>query len=343
MDGNRQVYEAIGMYERYLQLDAADTRDASHTLLTLYVQARYNKEGFTLAQRLLAANPNDLGALHGLVQTLRGDQNFAAALQACQRVNTANPDDLEWQVTELDLMAKSGKSAADVLNHARQLHDANPNQPTFTALWAAALLNSRDEAGARAALQAAAKLPPGKTENVLQIVRMLDMIRSFDLSDELLNRAITADPNSPRLTRLVVQRTFERAGAHAVVDRFKAINPTTADSSVLGYVAFADYQVNQQPEARVLLAILGARNDDVAKAWATILQTSSEAGHPAPAQAIKQYASAARHDPGNAVALVLLGQTYAAMGEVDAALRYWNKRDGSESFMVVALWVDQPG
>jgi predicted Zn-dependent protease len=323
LEGNRQVYEAIGLFERYLQLDPSDSRDASHALLTLYTQARYNKEGHTLAERLLAGNPKDIAALHALVQTLRGDQNFAAALQACERVNAIDPDNLEWQVADLDLMGKSGAPAAQVLDHAKQLHEAHPDQSTFAALWAIALLNAHDEANARIALQQAAKLPPGKPENVLQIVRLLDMTQSFDLSDDLLNRATAGDPNSPRLMRLVVQRTWERSGPQGVIDRFKNLNATTADSSVLGYAAFSDFQTNHAAEGQSLLKALAARNDDTAKSWTILLQTSYGKDHAAPALAIKQYGQAALRDPSNALVFLLLGQTYAAIGETEAAVRQW--------------------
>ena len=324
MEGNRQVYEAIGLFERYLQLDASDSRDASHTLLGLYTQARYNKEALSLAQRLLASNPKDVIALHGLVQSLRGDQNPAGALEACRRVNAIEPDDLEWQVVELDLLSRTGATAAQVLDHAKQLRDAHPDQPTFVALVAIAMLNAHDEPGARSTIAAAAKLSPGKPENVLQIVRMLDMLRSFDISDDLLNRAMTADPKSSKLARLVIQRTWERAGAQAVVDRFKNIDTATADSGVLGYAAFADFQTNRASEAKALLNVLAGRRDDIAETWTTLLKISSGESRPSPAEAIKEYALAAKRDPTNAVGFLLLGQTYSAMGESDAAIRQWS-------------------
>ena len=44
---------------------------------------------------------------------------------------------------------------------------------------------------------------------------------------------------------------------------------------------------------------------------------------PWPAKAIKQYGQAALRDPSNALVFLLLGQTYAAIGETEAAVRQW--------------------
>ena len=61
-----------------------------------------------------------------------------------------------------------------------------------------------DPAGAKQAIEAAAKLPPGSPETVLQIVRLLDLQQEFSQADQLLERASAAHPNDTPILRAIV-------------------------------------------------------------------------------------------------------------------------------------------
>src|SRR5579871_3423542 len=80
-EGGRNVFEAIGLFERYLQMAPAndprgqtrrleELNEANHLLLTLYVQAKYTKDAIKISNSLLAANPNDIETLENYIRAL---------------------------------------------------------------------------------------------------------------------------------------------------------------------------------------------------------------------------------------------------------------------------------
>ena len=333
-EGGRQVFEAIGVFERYLQMDAdkdprgaqrrlEETNEANHLLLSLYVQAKYTKEAIRTANSLLSTNPNDVDALENLIRALQADGKAAPALEACRKLNALIPPDLEWQMTELKLLSATGKPNDQVMARARELDAAHPNDATFAALLAwADLAYGNDPAGAKQAIVAAAKLPPGKPSTVLQIVRLLDVEQEFTQADDLLNRAGTAHPDDASILRATVERTWQRQSPAEVLKRLEKINANTADTTLLGYKTLAHFQTNEPDKAGPLLESLGRRKDDASKAWTLALRTQYQ--HPAePSEAVRKLTESTLRDPSNPVFWFFVGQQWARLGETDQAMRSW--------------------
>lgn len=327
LEGGRNVYEIIGIFEHYLRLEPADPPDASHRLLKLYTQAHYNKEARTLAEKLLAAKPDDVNALRSLVQSQFNDRNYADALAACRRLNQANPTDLGWQCQELDLMEKNHVPADQIVAHARQLLEQHPDDARFQALMSVAQSQyANDAAGAKQSIEAAARLPVPDADSVLQIVRLLDRQHDVQLADDLLNRAAARDPNAPGLLRLSVQRMWERRRLADLVDRLAHLGPKSSDAepAVMAYKAMALYELQRPKEAQPLVDALLSRKDDASRAWAIALGARYSPA-PLPAtESVRRYREAIQRDPSNPVFPFMLGEAYAGEGAADQAVRLWN-------------------
>ena len=325
MPARRQIVEAIGIFERCLQIDPADSRhDVRHKLLKLYGEARYNKEARTLAAWLLAKNPNDAAALRGDVQALVNDRNYADALTACHRLNQIEPLDLSGQRQELELMAQLSRPADELVARASQLRREHPNDPRFEALMAIAYAHAKRYDEARKSLEAAAALPPADTDSVLLILNLLDLNQEFALSDKLLARA-TASDKDMRLRRLQVRRLFETHRLQDLLDSTAEPTPgaSGSDSDVLAYRALALYETGHGAAARPLIQIHDARTDDVSQGWALCLRARYADRPLEPALAIQRFREAIARDPRNPVAHVFLADAHAALGEADQALREW--------------------
>lgn len=338
LEDNRHVFEAIGVFVRYLQLDPkgdprgeerriTEEREAGHLLLKLYADAQYNKEARQWATKLLAADPNDVDALRNMIRAQQGDKLIGPALEACRKLNQLVPDDLDWQITELRLMAATKAPPQQILDHARELRERHPDNATFEALFSwANLAYGNDFAAARRAAEAAAKLPPGKPETVLQIVRLLDVQQDFTAADALLARALAAQPHATNLRRTLVQRTWERHSPADVLEKLKDVDPVSADPALAGYKAMALFELGRADDAAPVVRALSDRKDSLqARAWALALQTAYGKDRPAPPVALRRFAEASVQDPSNPVFQLMLGQAYAGIGEVDQAVRSWNE------------------
>lgn len=326
MDGHAQIAEAISLLQRYLDLAPADPHDAKHELLKLYAQARYSKEALTLADTLLAKNPRDVEALRARGAVMQNDKKPAEALAACQALNHVDPTSLYWQEQELRLMAELKQPNEQIVAHARQLLDAHPDDPRFHANLAIALDLTGDHAGAVAALEAAAKLPPPDAESALQVISLLDAIPRIDLADFLLARSVSRFGNDPRLQDLSIRRLFESEAYSQLLEKLKDVSPAspTASPNWLAFKAIALYQLSRRAEAEAIVKALGERKDATATAWAEALRARFPGQPMEPAVVLNAYRDAIAHDRLNPVFHYFLGDAHASMGEADEALRDWN-------------------
>jgi tetratricopeptide (TPR) repeat protein len=336
-EGSRNLFEAIGVFERYLQMGTAndprgqkrrleEADEANHLLLSLYVQARYTKEAVRVANNLLAANPNDVDALENLTRALQADGKAPAALDACRKLDALIPPDLDWQMTELRLLQATGKTSEQVMARARELAAAHPDDATFQALlsWAD-LVYGNDPAGAKLAIEAAAKLPPGKPQTVLQIVRLLDLQQRFSQADGLLERAAAAHPGDAAVIRATVERAWQRQSPSDALDKLRHVDTKTIDPALLGYKTLAFFQTSQAAQATPLLNELGNRKDEISRAWFIALQTEFAGKAVTPSQAVRKFNESTLRDPSNPVFWFFLGQAWARQREVDQAMQAWNR------------------
>ncbi|HEY2588154.1 MAG TPA: tetratricopeptide repeat protein [Tepidisphaeraceae bacterium] len=324
MGGQRQIPEAINLFQRYLDLDPADRHDAGHELLRLYARARYNNEALTLADKLLAKNPKDVEAVRTRVGVLVANKKPADALKACHALNQVDPGNIAWEERELQLMSELKQPNQQIVAHARQLLESHTGDPRFHAILASALDLTGDSAGAIKSLEDAAQLPAPDPDAAIQIISLLNMVPRIDLSDAVLNRSLSQFKD-PRLEEMSLQRLFETDAYGPLLDKLKDLNSRSPASppTSLAYKAMALYQLNRRPEADAIVAALAGRKDDVSVAWTGALRARFASPPMDPAAMITAYRDAVARDRLNPVFYYFRGEARAVLGETDEALRDW--------------------
>ena len=323
-EGSGQVYEAIRLMQQYLARDPQDKHDASHELLKLYLDGRYNEEARNLATRLLAKDPSDTVALRARAQANLNDEHYADSLAAWHQLNAIDPANLGWQQAELGVMFKLKKPNDQIIDHAHKLLDAHPNDPRFDALMAIALKYTGQEAEGNKYLEQAAKLPPADADSALEIVALLDEIARFDLSDPLLSEAMTLHPD-PRLTNLSLKRMFERQQYSQLLDHLPTVDvksPTTP-AIILAMKVIALEELKRANDAKPILVALSSRKDDAAIAWSEALVARYDSQTQDLPAMLKAFGDAVSRQPGNPIFHLYLGEAQAAMGERDQAIGQW--------------------
>jgi predicted Zn-dependent protease len=325
MEGNRHIAEAINLLQKYLDLAPADPHDASHQLLHLYTQARYNKESHSLVASLLAKNPRDVEAMRAQVIAMVSERNLTGALAACHTLNQFDPDNALWQDRELRLMKDLHQPTDQIVAHAQQLLDAHPNDPRFLAVMAMAYDLAGDKEKAAKSIETAATLPQPDAATALQIIALLERGPWPALTDDLIARA-SAQFKDPGLQELALRRLFERQQFAELVKRAKDLDPKSAAArpNVRGYDAIAQYQTSHRAEGDAIVAALASRRDAASIAWAEAIRARFAAPAPEPARAIAAYNNAMAQDRANPVFPFYLGDAHFALGETDEAIRDWS-------------------
>jgi predicted Zn-dependent protease len=320
--GNRQIIDAIELFQRYLNLAPDDPHDVRHELLKLYVQARYIKNALSTCDKLLAKNPSDLEAIRARAQVLAFDHKFAEALADYVKANSLDPSNLSSQRKELALMAELKHPADELVAHARQLLDQHPNDPRFAALLAVAYFYADNKKDGTNSLVAAAQLPPTDPDTVLQIIALLDNVQRIDVGDDLLARAL-AKENDPRLKARHLQRLFETSEFAQVADELKDLDPALPSSSptALAYRAIALYELSRRAEADAIVAALADRKDEASPTWVNVLQTRYSATPVDLATQLKTYQEASAKSPDAPIFHFLIGEARGNLGETDSAIR----------------------
>ena len=316
------TFEAIHIFQHYLELRPDDPRDAEHELLKLFTRVQYDREAKTLADVLLVKNPEDVEALRAKAEALSHERNFAEALVVCQRINRIAPLNLKWQCFELGTMEALKRPPEQVVANAEALQKEHPGDARFEALLALAFEYAKDDAAAKKAIERAAQLPPPDADSVLSIVAILDSKQDRALADDLLARAMATD-HDPRLLGLVAERLWQQQHRAELLAKLKDLDPKlpAASTALLGYKALALCELGQPGEAQPLIDTLASRQDDSSIAWTSALRARMGAATAPAAETIRKYREAIAHERTGAVFHFLLGQEYASIGDVDQARR----------------------
>ncbi len=197
-------------------------------------------------------------------------------------------------------------------------------------------------------LQVAAGRTPPDADFVRSFVRTLDLNGMFPQSLALLLNAATTI-HDPGLRRMLVSRLWYDGYIADVIEQTASLDrakPLT-DPTLLAYRAAALYESGKrggtagpttgpaatQPappgavaEADAIAAALRDRKSDaVAQGWAQVLAARFSESGKTPRELIAQMQAALGADPENAVAWLIEGDLYAALGETDAAANAWEE------------------
>jgi Tfp pilus assembly protein PilF len=331
---------AINTLRRYCLLQP-DDKDAQEQLLEMETPyTAYAPAAMGLASDLLKANSDDLVALKAIVTIDVRDGKFEAAQDPSDRCVQLDPGDLDMERVHFQIAKAMGKSKPEIQKQADALIAQYPNDPRFLIVKAFAYYYTqttsetpdehRDDYQAyqKLVLQAAQQEPPS-AQFVTTTVGLLDGLRQFSTSLDLLTRGAGKFPNDPQLTRLYVERLWENRKFTNVVDLLKDLdgNLRRTDADLMAYKALSLYSLNRNSEADALVSELASRglDDGVAAAWAETLK----AQFGTPPQDLKtrlaQYQDANKSQPDIGYISFMLGDAYAQMDESELALQAWRQ------------------
>lgn len=326
MPQNQQIFEGIQIFQLYLQEKPADP-EARKLLLKLYVQAGYNQEAIKLTDQMLAANPADVAALEGKRGALSNQHNYDSALAVSRRLTELNPRSLRDQLATVLLMQAARKSNEQIIEYGQKVQQQHPDDPRFAVVAAYAFKIAGQDQEARARLEAAATQTPDDPEFVVSLAQMLDQNAMYAEADALVRR--TAQKSTDlTLRRALAQRLWQDGDLGPLLEQTSDVSPgnSKSDSGLLGYRALALYETGKAAEAAPILTALTARaGDSTAAAWAIALRGRFSASPPAPAQRLRLLQDAALRDPSNSIIQLMVGTTYAEMGETELALLAWKQ------------------
>jgi tetratricopeptide (TPR) repeat protein len=321
----KHIVEGIAVFNALLQIDP-NNLDAKHSLLDLYTQAYYGNEAVDLADRILLDRPDDVPALKAQAVALDRLRQYEKALAASEKLNELQPTDLDQQLTTYELMRKLKTPPAALLVRAQKQQAAHPDDPRFAMLLAMAHGNAGDIAQGKQWLTKAATQPAPDAPFVRHMVRVLDSLKMYKESEDLLGR-VTAQNPDPLIMRVLVQRRWQGGQSGEVIKLLKDVDPAsdTADTGLLAYKALALFETGKKDEANAIVGALAKRKTDSdAVAWSTALAARFDAQQPPKAQ-LAQYQAALVRSPDNAVVRFLVGEAYARLGETELAIGAWRR------------------
>lgn len=294
-------------------------------LLDLYRQVGQITERLDTADRLLAIDPAHADALMAraisLWQLGRNDEAMAAA----RRYTDASPDDVNAHIVVIQLMARQGAKINDVVAYCKALNERSPDNARFRLLTAEILGRSGDEAGARAAVQAAEKLTRDDPDAVRELLHVQDLLGLAADADRTLETRLTAS-NNPDLLAIAAERAWKAGAADLARERLARITIPEKDASdsVLGWKLLIE--AGDQPIPDVdppALAELRVRTTPDAAVWTATLDGLRAISRQRWSDARARLATAVSADAGAEIASYYLGQCELALGEPQRAVDRW--------------------
>jgi tetratricopeptide (TPR) repeat protein len=325
LKNEQHIVEAIKVFERYRDL-RPDDPEARHLLLELYPQVKYDEEALRLANRVLADDPADTRALRAKVMALGHQREWDQALAVAERLVAALPNDLEAHHLVQDLMFSRQDPGDRIVARFEALLAAHPDDPRFELLLARAhtMANRGDEAVRL--LRAAAGRKTGDPEVAAALTRLLEHYRLFKESSQVLEHLAQGDADALHV-RPLVRRMWQGERYRDVLKRTEGLDPASpaADTELLAFRALALYDTNRPADAAAIVDALAARKDDVtAVAWVMALR-ARENENLAPRERMRQYEAALERAPANEVIRYFLGEAYESLGETEPAMREWRR------------------
>jgi|GEM_PF-1468927 len=330
--------DAIAMLRRYLELAPANA-DARHRLLKLLVVSRQWDQVIAMSRKALEMNPNDTEALSELSGALGATSKFSEALEPAERYNDVMPTDLDGQELTYNIMRQLKTPLGEMMDRARHFEDRYPADPRFKLAEVLAYVIGKDSAGdmgastqpavlaaqlddqeTRALIDATAHVQPPDAQFVRLAIRLLENIRRYQDSLDLLARAQSSLAGDVSVKLMYVQRLWQvgqDARALALLDDIGG-GQTGTDAGLVAFKALALRDTGQAQQADALVTALAARQDDAdALAWAKTLQAAAE---PDLHKRVAALLGAVEASPTNGVAHYYLAESFETAKEDDLAL-----------------------
>ncbi len=332
----RNLTESRTVFNTLLQRNPDDL-EAQHELIGVYLKTGQSGELIQLADRVLAAHPDDPVALRGETFALVRTEKVDAALATALRYNKAAPEDIEGHLLTLALSRRLNRPADAIVDRYQALLDRHPGDPRYELLMALADGYANDVKAALDLLRKAAAHRPTDPDVIRQIARNLDRLQRFGESQAFLETVADRDHADAPVVLTLVRRLWQDGRYQDVLDRLaKQPDAEKADANLKAFRALALYGLGRTAEANRVADALGADADPLAKAWGRALAAEFDPSLAAPARidALQRSKSA---DRGNGLYYKWIGDAYYGQGETELALRNWRAAADAEASWATPL------
>ncbi len=299
-------------------------RKAAKLLLDLYVQRRQPSEAVALADRMLVADPKDAHALRSRAVAHAMLRNQDKALADATAAAALDPADIGGQILLMDVKRLKGEAADKIVEQAKALVDAHPNDGRFELVMAVACLGANNAQQAAEWLRKAASRDVHDPAFVERLAGAAVRVGLFQESFNAIDSAAKANPDV-NLQRLLAARLAERNAWQPLLDRIVA-DPSLpgSDAALLALRAMAFFELGRHGDAQPILTALASRQGNpVASDWVAVLRAVYGGEKPKAIAEVCQLAVGRFSD--NAFFRRFAAEAYEKLGENDTALQHWTR------------------
>lgn len=320
---NLHIKQAIETIESVLRRNP-DNLQAMHLLLEIYPQTANTDALERISDTVLEKNPDDALGLMGRIIVRIRQSRLEEALAATLKYASLKPEDLKSRVRAIELMKAMKKSPETVQEFADQQFSENRMDPRYLLLQAFSCNYRNDNDKALEFLRQAAQQPLTDSDFVRLLVSLFDQLKQYNESQTLLED-VSQRTGNPEILRILIARLWQNGRNQEIVTRLEHLDPDDprSDTDLLAMRTMALYQLNQVVPARTLLKVLSSRQDRKSAAWSTALEARFEDYAQPPATIAEKLLSALSRDPENGIFRTWLADCYWNLGEAALALRQW--------------------
>lgn len=281
-------------------------------------------QAIAAVEKAVALDPANSAALQFRGQLARDADGLEAAARWFARALELQPGNIELRVDYAATLGDAGRAreALTVLREGEWTAGPHPR-----ALYVQAVLAARggDTALARGLLQRSGHVE-ASIPAALMLSALLDCADgNFSSAAQTLDRLITMQPDNARVQELLAYALSRNGGERELIDRLGARASGRGGSAYLRLLVGRAYEALDDRASAARFLDLAARTEDglvvlparSSGAMPDAIRDAFEAGHPGIAQV--RAAAFVRGNPGSGDALALLGDTYLAGGQRDAA------------------------
>jgi len=329
LPNGRHVIDTVNVLERVVDRDITH-QEARKRLLELRLALGQNLETEALARRIIEQDDTDINAWRARAIAQQKLRKFGPALEAAEKLNQLDPDDVTGHLLTLSILRERGDSPDDMLAYANQaVRDADGSLPTQMMLANAYILDGR----IREAIQVVRSLETvalTDAESALQVVTQFERLGGAAADASLIRTAMeTARKANERFdapglhrwlaTRLLAERQFDD-----VLDLTKHIeteqNWRDEAPSLAPLRALALLDSGQTEPLGPLLNRMAEDDRGVVRDWAALLELLRSSREATGVELVNAAQSVLDNDRGHPFAMLWLAQGQIRQQNPDDAI-----------------------
>jgi tetratricopeptide (TPR) repeat protein len=299
-------------------------------LIELYLALGQHTEAQTLAERVIAVDPQDPVAWRALALSHYALRDFEQALQASEQLNELEPDNVAgWTIT-LSILRDRGDRESEIIDYARQrVEDSEGSLATQMMLSNALILHGRIEE-AIAVIRSLESFAFADAASALQVVRQFEKLGGASVDGELIRTAMTlaqqADErfDDPGLREWLTVRRLAEGDLETVLATTREIEQEPRwkreGTSLAPLRALALIERGDDEGLDALQAKMADDDRRRLRRWAELIERVRDRDDATGAQLVEAASRVLEADPGHPYAMLWLAQGQIRQQKIDEAI-----------------------